>query len=77
MEDILDDTDSFYKELKRVFDKFPKYNRKILIGDFNVKVGREDIFNLQGLHPVVLPYVNCLFIHHNTKKPSKSHSHQL
>jgi endonuclease/exonuclease/phosphatase family metal-dependent hydrolase len=36
--------DSFYKELERVFDKFPKYHMKILLGDFNSKVGREDIF---------------------------------
>jgi len=36
--------DSFYKELGRVFDKFPGYSMKILFGDFNVKVGREDIF---------------------------------
>jgi exonuclease III len=35
--------DSFYEELERVFDKFPKYHTKILLGDFNVKVGREDI----------------------------------
>jgi hypothetical protein len=26
--------DSFYKELERVFDKFPKYHIKILLGDF-------------------------------------------
>jgi hypothetical protein len=36
--------DSFYEELERVFDKFPKYAMKILLGDFNAKVGREDIF---------------------------------
>jgi exonuclease III len=36
--------DSFYEELERIFDKFPKYNMKILLGDLNVKVGREDIF---------------------------------
>jgi endonuclease/exonuclease/phosphatase family metal-dependent hydrolase len=36
--------DSFYNELERVFDKFPKYHMKILLGDFNAKVGREDIF---------------------------------
>jgi hypothetical protein len=29
-----------------VFDLFPRYNIKILWGDFNVKVGREDIFKL-------------------------------
>jgi endonuclease/exonuclease/phosphatase family metal-dependent hydrolase len=27
-----------------VFDKFPEYHMKILLGDFNAKVGREDIF---------------------------------
>jgi hypothetical protein len=27
-----------------VFDKFPKYHMKILLGDFNSKVGREEIF---------------------------------
>jgi hypothetical protein len=27
-----------------VFDKFPKYHMKILLGNFNAKVGREDIF---------------------------------
>jgi exonuclease III len=44
-EDKTDDVkDSFYEELERVFDKFPKYHRKILLGDFNAKVGREDIF---------------------------------
>jgi exonuclease III len=43
-EDKIDDVkDSFYEELQRVFDKFPKYHMKILLGDFNAKVGREDI----------------------------------
>jgi exonuclease III len=36
--------DSFYEELEPVFDKFPKYHMTILLGDFNVKVRREDIF---------------------------------
>jgi endonuclease/exonuclease/phosphatase family metal-dependent hydrolase len=44
-EDKTDDVkDSFYEELKRMFDEFPKYHTKILLGDFNAKVGREDIF---------------------------------
>jgi exonuclease III len=44
-EDKTDDVkDSFYEELERVFDKFPKYHKKILLGDFNAKVGKEDIF---------------------------------
>jgi hypothetical protein len=36
--------DSFYEELERVLDKFPKYLLKILLGDFNDKVRKEDIF---------------------------------
>jgi hypothetical protein len=44
-EDKTDDVnDIFYEELESVFDKFPKYHKKILLGDFNAKVGREDIF---------------------------------
>jgi hypothetical protein len=33
---------SLYEEVERVFDKFPKYHMKILLGDCNAKVGRED-----------------------------------
>jgi hypothetical protein len=36
--------DSFYEELEQVFDQFPRYHMKILEGDFNTKVRREDIF---------------------------------
>ncbi|PNF23951.1 hypothetical protein B7P43_G10044 [Cryptotermes secundus] len=44
-EDKIDDIkDRFYEELELVFDKFPKCPMKILLGDFNAKVGREDIF---------------------------------
>jgi endonuclease/exonuclease/phosphatase family metal-dependent hydrolase len=44
-EDKTDDVkDSFYEEVQRMFDKFPKYQMEILLGDFNAKVGREDIF---------------------------------
>jgi exonuclease III len=56
-EDKTDDVkDSFYEELERVFYKFPKYHMKILLGDFNAKVGREDIFKLtignESLHEI-------------------------
>jgi hypothetical protein len=48
--------DSFYEELERVFDKFPKNHIKILLGDFNAKVGKEDIFKAkigdQSLHEI-------------------------
>jgi exonuclease III len=44
-EDKTDDVkDSFYEKLERIFDKFPKYHKKILLGELNAKVGREDIF---------------------------------
>jgi hypothetical protein len=36
--------DSFYEELEQVFDQFPRYHMKNLLGDFNAKVGRENIF---------------------------------
>ena len=39
-----DSKDSFYEELEQVFDHFPKYHMKILLVDFNAKLGREDIF---------------------------------
>jgi endonuclease/exonuclease/phosphatase family metal-dependent hydrolase len=36
--------DSFCEELGCVFDQFPRYDMKILLGDFNTKAGRENIF---------------------------------
>jgi exonuclease III len=48
--------DRFYEELEHVFDKFPKHNTKILLGNFNAKVGRGDIFKPlignEGLHDI-------------------------
>ena len=35
---------SFYEELEQVFDHFSKYHMKSLLGDFNAKVGRDNIF---------------------------------
>jgi hydroxypyruvate isomerase len=35
---------SFYEKLEQVFDQFSKYHMKILLEDFNTKVGWEDIF---------------------------------
>jgi hypothetical protein len=44
-DDKIDDVkDSFYEELKCVFDKYSKYYMKILLGDFSAKVGKENIF---------------------------------
>ena len=35
--------DNFYEELKRTFNLFPRYHMKILLGDFNSKIGQDDI----------------------------------
>jgi hypothetical protein len=43
-ENKIDDIkDRFYEEQEQVFDKCPRYHMKIVLGDFNAKVGREDI----------------------------------
>jgi hypothetical protein len=44
-EDKIDDMkDNLCEELEHIFDKFPKYHMKVLLGDFNAKAGGEDIF---------------------------------
>jgi hypothetical protein len=41
-EDKIDDVrERVYEELEHIFIKFSKYHMKILLGDFNAKVGRE------------------------------------
>jgi exonuclease III len=54
--------DRFCDELEQVFDKLPKYHMKILLGDFNSKVGREDIFKPtvgnESLHEISNRVVN-------------------
>jgi hypothetical protein len=40
-EDKIDMKDSFYEEPERVFNE---YHTKVLLADFNAKVGREDMF---------------------------------
>ena len=39
-----DSKESLHEELEQVFDHFPKYHMKVLLGDFSAKVGRENIF---------------------------------
>ena len=39
-----DSKDSFCEETELVFNHFPNYHMKILLGDCNAKVGRENIF---------------------------------
>jgi len=39
-----DSKDSIYKEIEQFFNRFPGYHMKILLEDFNAKVGRENKF---------------------------------
>jgi hypothetical protein len=39
-----DSKDRFYQVLEQVFHHIPKYQMEILLGDFNAKLGRDDIF---------------------------------
>jgi hypothetical protein len=39
-----EEKDRFFEELRRVFDQFPSYDMKIILDDFNAKVGRENIY---------------------------------
>jgi len=43
-EKTVDSKHCFYVELEQNYDNFPKFDTKILRGDFNAKEGREDIF---------------------------------
>ena len=36
--------DGFYEEIEWMFNQLPVYHMKILLNDFNAKVGRENIF---------------------------------
>ena len=53
-----DSKECFYEELEQVFDRFPKYRMKILLGDFHTKVGRENIFK---------PTIGSESLHHDSK----------
>jgi hypothetical protein len=67
-QDKIDDMkDSFYEELVRAFDKFPKCHMKILLGDFNAKVSSENILKQtvgnESLHEIHNNNRVCLFCH--------------
>jgi len=36
------DKDMFYENLEKLFERLPKYNRKVMLGAFNAKIGREE-----------------------------------
>jgi len=57
-----DSKDSFCKELEQVFDHFPKYHIKILLGDFNAKLGRGIYSNRQPGMRVCIRIVKILVL---------------
>ena len=66
-EDKSDDSkDNFYEELEQVFDHFPRYHMKILLGDFNSKEG-ERIFSNRQLGMRV--YIRIVMIKVNFARP--------
>jgi exonuclease III len=43
-EDEDDMKDRFYEELEQVFEQLRRCHMKMLLGDFNPNIGKEDIF---------------------------------
>ena len=43
-----EEKEAFYEKLSRVYDNCPKYDIKIVLGDMNAKVGREEIYRPSG-----------------------------
>jgi hypothetical protein len=49
----------FYEELEQVFDSFPKYHMKILLGDFDAKVGKREYFQTNNWEYRLNIWVAC------------------
>jgi exonuclease III len=39
-----DEKEEFYEDLKTIYESIPKNHPKIILGDFNAKVGKEEIY---------------------------------
>jgi hypothetical protein len=59
--------DSFYEDIERVLDQFPKYHMNILLGDFTGILGRELSSNRQY---GTIVYMNQLNNYQSLKKDS-------
>jgi len=66
-----DSEDRFFKELEQVFDHFPMYHLTILLGDFKVKVGRENIFRLKLGMGVYISMVMMMVLEFKTSPHQK------
>jgi len=71
---------AFYEELRRVLNQFSKYHMKILLRNFDTKVGREDLLkqtvgieslreisNDNGVGLLIMPHLK-IFPHRNIHK---------
>jgi hypothetical protein len=49
-----DEKNAFYDNVRRLYDNYPKHDIKIVIGDMNAQIGREELYQLtagnQGFH---------------------------
>jgi hypothetical protein len=52
--------DSLYEELGQEFDCFRKYHMETLLGDFNTKVVREDMFKMSSANDSLYESINPL-----------------
>jgi hypothetical protein len=77
-EDERDDMkDSFYEELKHVFDQFLKCRMKILLVDLNTKVGRECIFKPTTLMMEAAWCSKTLISNHHTTRHNNPEDHEF
>ena len=67
-----DSKDSVYEELGHVFDHFYKYHMKILLGEFNAKLGRQDISTQQLGMRVYIRIVMIMVLEQSTSPHQKT-----
>jgi exonuclease III len=41
-----EEKEKFYEEIEKVYNGIPKYDVKMIIGDFNAKIGKEEIYRV-------------------------------
>jgi hypothetical protein len=63
--------DSFYAQLEQVFYHLPKYHMKILLGDFNAKLGGRKFLNQQSDRRVSIGIVMIIGLEYLTSPHPK------
>ena len=54
------DKDAYYEALIKTYDELPVHDIKIILGDFNAQVGREEVYK---------PTIGKHSLHHSTNEP--------